>query len=66
MRMTPVREVISIMYEVSVTSAISFNIQNRVPGVPAVVHWVKNTARIHEDAGSIPGPDHWVKDLALL
>ena len=35
-------------------------------GVPVVVQWVKNPTSVHEDSGSIPGLDQWVKDLVLL
>ena len=34
-------------------------------GVPIVAHRVKNLTSIHEDAGSIPGFTHWLKDKAF-
>ena len=34
-------------------------------GVSLVIQWVKNLTSVHEDAGLIPGPAQWVKDLVL-
>ena len=39
--------------------------KEEVLGVPIVAQKVENPASIHEDAGSIPGLDQWVKDLVL-
>ena len=40
--------------------------QNRSRGVPAVAQRVTNLTSTHEDAGWIPSPTQWVRDLALL
>ena len=37
-----------------------------VLGVSVVTQQVTNPASIHEDAGSTPGLNHWIKDPALL
>ena len=34
-------------------------------GVSTVAQWVKNPTGIHEDAGSIPDLDQWVRDPVL-
>ena len=39
--------------------------KNLFHGVSVVAQWVMNPTSIHEDAGSIPGPDQWVKDPML-
>ena len=45
--------------------SIKIHFNTALMGVPIVAQWVKNPTSIHEDAGSIPGLDQWVKDLTL-
>ena len=40
-----------------------WNLKKKHTGVPVVVQWSRIS--IHEDVGSIPGLDQWVKDLTL-
>ena len=39
--------------------------EKQIVGVHIVAQQVKNPTSVHEDAGSIPGPAQWVKDLVL-
>ena len=40
-------------------------LKNIFYGVPVMAQRLMNPTRIHEDAGSIPGPTKWVKDPVL-
>jgi len=46
-------------------SEVSY-IRSRILGSSHCGSVVTNSTSIHEDAGSIPGPSQWVKDLVLL
>ena len=39
--------------------------KSNTEGVPFMAQKIKNSTRIHEDAGPIPSLTQWVKDLAL-
>ena len=49
------------VYRYSVLSSHFFCTLKPILEVPIVAQQVKNSTRIQEDAGSIPGLDQWVK-----
>ena len=57
---------LSPLSQAALSFSVFFSDRKHGPGFSVVAQWLTNLIRNHEVAGSLPGLDQWVKDLALL